>query len=224
MNDKYLITSCSESMSENPAKGYLVPMVVERSPQGERAYDIFSRLLQDRIILLNSTIDANVAGVINAQLLYLTSDDASKDIHLYITSPGGGVHAGLSILDTMKFIQAPVVTYCQGVCSSMAAILLAAGDRRCIMPNAEVMIHQPLGGVQGQASEIETAAKHILYLKKRLNQMLADFSGQKLAKIEKDTDRDFWMTAEETVEYGLVDEIIPWTEKDLTPAKPDDQE
>ena len=224
MNGKYLITSCSEPMSENPAKGYLVPMVVERSPQGERAYDIFSRLLQDRIILLNSAIDANVAGVINAQLLYLTSDDASKDIHLYITSPGGGVQAGLSILDTMKFIQAPVVTYCQGVCASMAAILLAAGDRRCIMPNAEVMIHQPLGGVQGQASEIETAAKHILYLKKRLNQMLADFSGQKLAKIEKDTDRDFWMTAEEAIKYGLVDEIIPWTEKDMTPAKPDDQE
>ncbi|MFC7688180.1 ATP-dependent Clp endopeptidase proteolytic subunit ClpP [Ureibacillus sp. GCM10028918] len=188
----------------------LIPTVIEQTSRGERAYDIYSRLLKDRIILLGSAIDDNVANSIVAQLLFLTAEDPDKDISLYINSPGGSITAGMAIYDTMQFIKPQVSTICIGMAASMGAFLLAAGEpgKRFALPNAEVMIHQPLGGAQGQATEIEIAAKRILFLRDKLNNILAERTGQPLETIAKDTDRDNFMTAETAKEYGLIDSII----------------
>ena len=188
----------------------LIPTVIEQTNRGERAYDIYSRLLKDRIILLGSAIDDNVANSIVAQLLFLTAEDPEKDISLYINSPGGSITAGMAIYDTMQFIKPQVSTICIGMAASMGAFLLAAGEpgKRFALPNAEVMIHQPLGGAQGQATEIEIAAKHILRTRDRLNKILVERTGQDMEVIERDTDRDFFMMAEEAKEYGIVDEIM----------------
>ena len=188
----------------------LVPTVIEQTNRGERAYDIYSRLLKDRIILLGSGIDDNVANSIVAQLLFLEAEDPEKDIYLYINSPGGSITAGMAIYDTMQFIKPQVQTICIGMAASMGAFLLAAGEpgKRFALPNAEVMIHQPLGGVQGQATEIEIAAKRILFLRDKLNTILSERTGQSLERIAKDTDRDNFMTAEQAKEYGLIDQIF----------------
>lgn len=196
----------------------LIPTVIEQTSRGERAYDIYSRLLKDRIIMLGSAIDDNVANSIVAQLLFLEAENPEKDITLYINSPGGSITAGMAIYDTMQFIKADVSTVCTGMAASMGAFLLAAGEKgkRYVLPNSEVMIHQPLGGAQGQATEIEIAAKRILFLRDKLNKILSERTGQPLEVIAKDTDRDNFMTAEKAVEYGLVDKIItrnPGTEK-----------
>lgn len=188
----------------------LVPTVIEKSHSGERAFDIYSRLLKDRVIFLGTAIDAHVANIIIAQLLFLENENDKKDITMYIQSPGGHVTAGLAIYDTMQYIKPAVSTVCLGLAASMGAVLLAGGakGKRFCLPNAEVMIHQPLGGAEGQASDIEIQAKHIIKTKARLNKMLADHTGQPLSVIEKDTDRDFYMSAEEAKKYGLVDKII----------------
>lgn len=188
----------------------LIPTVIEKSPYGERAYDIYSRLLKERIIFLGGPIDDVVANSVIAQLLFLDHEDAKKDIQLYLNTPGGSVSAGLAIYDTMQHVKAPVSTICVGMAASMGSALLAAGakGKRFVLPNAEIMLHQIMGGVEGQASDIEISAKHILKLKDRLNHILAKHTGQKLERIEKDTDRDYWMTAEEAKQYGLVDEIV----------------
>jgi len=187
-----------------------VPMVVEQTGRGERAYDIYSRLLKDRIIFLGSAIDDNVANSIVAQLLFLTAEDPDKDISLYINSPGGSVSAGLAIYDTMQFIKPNVSTICIGIAASMGAFLLAAGEKgkRYALPNSEILIHQPLGGVQGQASDIKIHAEHILKTRDRLNRILAERTGQPIEKIEKDTDRDNIMDAYEGKEYGIIDDVI----------------
>lgn len=188
----------------------LIPTVIEQTNRGERAYDIYSRLLKDRIILLGSAIDDNVANSIVAQLLFLEAEDPEKDIYLYINSPGGSITAGMAIYDTMQFIKPQVQTICIGMAASMGAFLLAAGEpgKRYALPNAEVMIHQPLGGAQGQATEIEIAAKRILFLRDKLNTILSERTGQSLEKISKDTDRDNFMTADQAKEYGLIDHIF----------------
>lgn len=188
----------------------LVPMVIEKTSMGERAYDIYSRLLKERIIFLGSPIDSTVANLIVAQLLFLASEDAKKDIHFYINSPGGHVSAGLAILDAMNHVQPNIATYCVGMAASMGAVLLSAGEKgkRFALPNAEVMIHQPSGGAEGMATDIEITAKQILKLRERLNQILAKNTGQKLDKIEKDVDRDFFLTAEEAKSYGIVDKVL----------------
>jgi ATP-dependent Clp protease, protease subunit len=188
----------------------LIPTVIEQTNRGERAYDIYSRLLKDRIIMLGSAIDDNVANSIVAQLLFLEAENPEKDISLYINSPGGSITAGMAIYDTMQFIKAPVHTICIGMAASMGAFLLAAGEKgkRYALPNAEVMIHQPLGGAQGQATEIDIAAKRILFLRDKLNGILSDRTGQPLEVIERDTERDNFMTAERAKEYGLIDEIV----------------
>ncbi|QQZ10371.1 ATP-dependent Clp endopeptidase proteolytic subunit ClpP [Heyndrickxia vini] len=188
----------------------LIPTVIEQTNRGERAYDIYSRLLKDRIIMLGSAIDDNVANSIVAQLLFLDAENPGKDISLYINSPGGSITAGMAIYDTMQFIKSDVSTICTGMAASMGAFLLAAGQKgkRYALPNSEVMIHQPLGGAQGQATEIEIAAKRILFLREKLNKILAERTGQPLEVIEKDTDRDNFMTAEKAKEYGLIDQII----------------
>ncbi|MFD1032118.1 ATP-dependent Clp endopeptidase proteolytic subunit ClpP [Metaplanococcus flavidus] len=188
----------------------LIPTVIEQTSRGERAYDIYSRLLKDRVIMLGSGIDDNVANSIVAQLLFLEAEDPEKDISIYINSPGGSITAGMAIYDTMQFIRPDVQTICIGMAASMGAFLLAAGTKgkRYALPNAEVMIHQPLGGAQGQATEIEIAAKRILFLREKLNQILADRTGQTLEVVSKDTDRDNFMTAERALEYGLIDQII----------------
>lgn len=193
----------------------LVPTVIEQSPKGERAYDIYSRLLKDRIIMLGSSIDDNVANSVVSQLLFLDAQDSEKDIYLYINSPGGSVTAGLAIYDTINFIKADVQTIVIGLAASMGSVLAAAGTKgkRFALPNSEIMIHQPLGGAQGQASEIEIAATHILKTRERLNKILAERTGQDLEVIERDTDRDNFMTAEEAVEYGLIDDIMENSEK-----------
>ncbi len=187
----------------------LVPIVVEQTGRAERAYDIYSRLLKDRIIFLGSPIDDNVANLIVAQLLFLEAEDPEKDIFLYINSPGGSVTAGLAIYDTMQFIKANVATTCVGMAASMGAILLTAGEKgkRAALANARVMIHQPWGGVQGQVSDIEIHARELLGIKKRLNDILVKHTDQPLERIEKDTDRNFFMSAEESKEYGLVDDV-----------------
>nr|WP_106780893.1 ATP-dependent Clp endopeptidase proteolytic subunit ClpP [Lysinibacillus timonensis] len=188
----------------------LVPTVIEQTSRGERAYDIYSRLLKDRIILLGSAIDDNVANSIVAQLLFLAAEDPDKDINLYINSPGGSITAGMAIYDTMQFIKPKVSTICIGMAASMGAFLLTAGEpgKRFALPNAEVMIHQPLGGAQGQATEIEIAAKRILFLRDKLNKILSERSGQPIERIAQDTDRDNFMTAEQAKDYGLIDGII----------------
>ena len=188
----------------------LVPMVVEKTTMGERAYDIYSRLLKERIIFLDGPIDSHVANLVVAQLLYLQSEDPKKDISFYINSPGGHVSAGLAILDTMNHIGPNVSTYCIGMAASMGAMLLSAGEKgkRFILPNAEVMIHQPSGGAEGMATDIEISAKQIVKIRERLNKILAKNTGQSLKKIEQDVDRDFFMDAEEAVKYGIVDKVI----------------
>ena len=188
----------------------LVPMVVEKSAQGERAYDIYSRLLKERIVFLGGPIDSDVANLVVAQLLFLASEDPKKDISFYINSPGGHVTAGLAILDTMNHIQPQVSTVCIGLAASMGAILLSAGEKgkRYALPNAEIMIHQPSGGAEGMASDIEITAKQILKLRERLNKILAKNTGQKVEKITADVDRDFFMTADEAQKYGIVDKVL----------------
>ncbi len=188
----------------------LVPIVVEQSSRGERAYDIYSRLLKERIIFLGSPIDDNVASLIIAQLLFLEAEDEKQDVFLYINSAGGIVTSGMAILDTMNFIKPNVATICMGQAASMAAILLAAGTagKRSALPNARIMIHQPAGGVEGQASDIEIHATEILKLKKDLNRILAKLTGQSIKRVEKDTDRNKFMSAEDAKEYGLIDDIL----------------
>ncbi|WP_284242131.1 ATP-dependent Clp endopeptidase proteolytic subunit ClpP [Paenibacillus glycanilyticus] len=187
-----------------------VPMVIEQSNRGERAYDIYSRLLKDRIIFLGSGVNDVVANSIIAQMLFLAAEDPEKDISLYINSPGGSITAGMAIYDTMQYIKPDVSTICVGMAASMGAFLLTAGakGKRYALPNSEVMIHQPLGGAEGQASDIEIRARRIIKMRDKLNGILADRSGQPLERIEKDTDRDYFMSAEEAREYGLVDKVI----------------
>ena len=194
----------------NTTKGQLVPMVVESTGHGERGYDIYSRLLKDRIILLGTPIDDDVANLIVAQLLFLQAEDPSKEIDLYINSPGGSVTAGLAIYDTMQSISCPVNTYCIGQCASMGAVLLAAGasGKRFALPHARIMIHQPWGGAQGTAADIEIQSREILRLRGMLNGILARHTGRDIKKIERDTNRDFFMSAEEAAEYGLVDKVV----------------
>ncbi|MCH8567231.1 MAG: ATP-dependent Clp endopeptidase proteolytic subunit ClpP [Balneolales bacterium] len=188
----------------------MVPMVIETTSRGERAYDIYSRLLKDRIIMLGTPINDAVAGNIVAQILFLESEDPEKDINLYINSPGGVVSAGLAIYDAMQYVKCDVATTCMGMAASMGAVLLTAGaaGKRSVLPNARVMIHQPLGGVQGQASDIEIEAREILRLKKSLSQIIADHSGHTLEEIIRDSDRNNWMTADEAHSYGLVDKVM----------------
>lgn len=192
---------------------FIIPYVIEKSHQGERSYDIYSRLLKERIVFLGSQVNDEVANSIMAQLLFLEKEDPSKDIMFYINSPGGSVSAGLAIYDTMQHIKAPVSTVCIGLAASMGSVLLAAGSKgkRFALPNSEVMIHQVLGGAEGQASDIEIAANHILRTKKKLNEILAKHTGKSLAQVTKDSDRDNWMTAQEALDYGLVDKIIKST-------------
>jgi ATP-dependent Clp protease protease subunit len=188
----------------------LIPMVIEQSSRGERAYDIYSRLLKDRIIILGEPVDDNVANTVIAQMLFLESEDPDKDISLYVNSPGGSVTAGMAIYDTMQYIKPDIATICMGQTASMAALLLAAGTKgkRYALPNARILIHQPLGGAQGQATDIDIHAREILKIRDNLNVILSEHTGQPLKKISKDTDRDFFMSSEEAREYGLVDKVI----------------
>jgi len=188
----------------------LIPTVIEKTNYGERAYDIYSRLLKDRIIFLGNTIDDNVANAIIAQFLFLENQNPEKDIKLYINSPGGSVTAGMAIYDTMQYIKSDVSTICVGMAASMAAVLLAAGakGKRLALPNSEIMIHQVMGGMEGQASDIKIRAERILKIKERLNKILSNHTGKKMSEVEKDTDRDYFMTAEESKKYGLIDQII----------------
>jgi ATP-dependent Clp protease, protease subunit len=196
--------------AQTPRATGLVPMVVEQTARGERAFDIYSRLLKERVIFLVGPIDDHIANLVVAQLLFLESENPDKDIHLYINSPGGVVTAGMSIFDTMQFIKPDVATMCIGQAASMGAFLLAAGakGKRYCLPNSRVMIHQPSGGAQGQATDIEIQAREILYLRERLNKMLAENTGQPLEKIERDVERDYFMSAEQAKAYGVIDEII----------------
>lgn len=193
----------------------LIPTVIEKTNMGERAYDIYSRLLKDNIIFIGGAIDDHTANLIIAQLLFLQSEDPKKEISIYVNSPGGMVTAGLAIIDTMKHVKNPISTVCVGMAASMGAVILSSGDKgkRYILPNSEVMIHQPLGGAEGQASDIEITAKHILAIRDRLNKMLAENTGKTLKEIEKDVDRDFFMTADESVKYGIVDKVIKEAKK-----------
>ncbi len=188
----------------------IIPIVIEQTGRTERAYDIYSRLLKDRIIFLGTTIDDNVANVVIAQLLFLQTDDPEKDIHLYINTPGGVVSSGLAIYDTMQYVKPSIATYCLGQAASMGAILLMGGDKgkRFSLPNSRIMVHQPMGGFQGQASDIEIHAREILKIRETLNSIINTHTGQPLEKIQADTDRDFFMTAEEAQAYGVVDEVI----------------
>lgn len=195
--------------TKSPRSSMLIPMVVEKSQFGERAYDIYSRLLKERIIFLGGGVDDDTANLVIAQLLFLESEDPKKDIFLYINSPGGSVSAGLAILDTMNHVKPAVATVCVGMAASAAAVILSAGakGKRFALPNSEVMIHQPWGGAQGQATDIEITAKHILATRERLNKILARNTGQSIEKIEKDVERDYFMTADEAKKYGLVDTV-----------------
>ena len=201
---------------KNEIRMNLVPMVVEQSDRGERAYDIYSRLLKERIIFIGTPIDDDIANLIIAQLLFLDGEEPGKEISIYVNSPGGVVSAGLAIYDTMQYIKSPCTTICVGQAASMAAVLLCAGakGKRFSLPNSRVLIHQPLGGTQGQASDIEIHTKEILKLRDKLNKILVKHTGQTIKKIEKDTDRDFYMSAEEAKEYGIIDQIIE-TRKDI---------
>lgn len=188
----------------------LIPTVIEKSQFGERAYDIYSRLLRDNIIFLGGPIDDNVANIVIAQLLFLESEDPKKDIHLYVNSPGGHVSAGLAIVDTMNHIKNKVSTICVGSAASMGAIILASGEKgmRFALPNSEVMIHQPLGGAEGQATDIEITAKKIINTRENLNKILSKTTGQPISKIEKDSDRNYWMSADESKKYGIIDKVL----------------
>ena len=196
--------------SDKNPKSYLIPMVVEQTSRGERSYDIYSRLLQDRIVLLGGEVTDESANLIVAQLLFLQSQDAKKTINMYINSPGGSVTAGLAIYDTMQFISCPVATYCIGQAASMGAVLLTAGakGKRFALPNARIMIHQPWGGAEGKASDIEITAREILRLKERLNHILADHAGKSYEDVVRDTDRDYFMSADEAAAYGLIDRVV----------------
>ncbi len=187
-----------------------IPYVVEQTSRGERSYDIFSRLLNDRIIMLSDEVNDATASLVVAQLLYLEGQDPDKDIHLYINSPGGSISAGMAIYDTMQYIKCDVSTICIGLAASMGSFLLAAGTKgkRLALPNSEIMIHQPLGGAKGQASDIKIQAEHILFVRNRMNHLLSEMTGQPLETIERDTDRDNWMTADDAVRYGIVDKVV----------------
>lgn len=197
-------------MNHKPTSQHLIPTVIEKTSYGERAYDIYSRLLKDRIIFLGSEIDDGVANTVIAQMLFLENQDPTKDIKIYINSPGGSVTAGLAIYDTMQYIKQDVSTICIGMAASMACVLLAAGTKgkRFCLPNSEVMIHQVMGGTQGQASDIKIHAERILKLKDRLNHIIVTHTGKDMATVEKDADRDFFLTAEEAVKYGIVDKVV----------------
>lgn len=197
-------------MQKDPQANYLVPMVVEKSPQGERAFDIYSRLLRDRIIFLGGPIDDNVANLVMAQLLFLESENPNQDIQMYINSPGGSVSAGMAIFDTMNHVKPKISTICIGMAASMGAFLLAGGEKgkRFALPNARIMLHQVMGGTEGQATDIEIEAKEILRIKKLMNEILAKNTGQKLTKVEMDTERNFWMAPEDAKNYGLVDKVL----------------
>jgi ATP-dependent Clp protease, protease subunit len=203
-------------MKTSPMYNQLVPMVVEQTGRGERAYDIFSRLLKERIVFIGTAIDDTIASLVIAQLLFLESEDPDKDINLYVNSPGGNVHSGLAIYDTMQYIRPDVATICIGMAASMGAILLAGGakGKRSALPNSRIMIHQPWGGTQGTASDISIQAEEILRTKKRLNEILAQHTGQPLTTIEKDTDRDRYMSSEEARAYGLIDNVFLKKERD----------
>ena len=207
---KMKIIKNKKKMSKQPKNMNLVPTVIEKSPKGERAYDIYSRLLKERIIFLGGQVNDQVANSIIAQLLFLASDNSKKDIQLYINSPGGSVTAGMAIYDTMQYVEPDVSTVCVGIAASMGAVLLASGaeGKRYGLPNSEAMLHQVMGGAQGEAAKIEIAANHILKIREKLNRILADHTGQDFEKIKKDTDRDFYMSAKEAKEYGLIDEVI----------------
>ena len=196
-------------MGDQPISG-LVPMVVEQTTRGERSYDIFSRLLKERIVFIGTPINDQIANLTVAQLLYLESDDSERDINLYINSPGGVIYSGLGVYDTMQYVSSPVATICVGLAASMGSVLLAAGEdgSRAALPNARVMIHQPLGGAEGQASDIEIQAKEIMWLKSRLYDILGHHTGKDVEKIEHDADRNYWMSAEQAAEYGLVDNVL----------------
>ncbi len=195
---------------EKPSMYIPNPIVIEQTPRGERQYDIYSRLMLDRIIFLGTEVNDTVANLLIAQMLFLESNDPEKDIHFYINSPGGSVSAGLAIYDVMKFVKCDVNTYCLGLAASMGAFLLSAGTKgkRFSLPNARIMIHQPLGGARGQATDIEIQAREILYLKRRLNEMLSEHTGQPIAKINSDAERDFYMSGDEATKYGLVDKVL----------------
>jgi ATP-dependent Clp protease protease subunit len=198
------------SFEHSPEQGFSIPYVIEKTGRGERTYDLYSRLLEDRIVFLGTGVDDMVANVIVAQLLFLFKQNKTQDIQMYINSPGGSVTAGLAIYDTMQYIDCDVATYCIGQCASMGAVLLAGGakDKRFILPNSRVMIHQPWGGTQGTASDMEIQVKEILQLKERLNGILAHHSGKTIKQVEKATDRDNFLSAQESVDFGLVDKII----------------
>lgn len=198
-----------EGMGEQPTSG-LVPMVVEQTTRGERAYDIFSRLLKERIVFIGTPINDQIANLTVAQLLYLASESSQKPINLYVNSPGGVIYSGLGVYDTMQYVDSPVSTICVGLAASMGSVLLAAGEEgnRACLPNSRVMIHQPMGGAEGQASDIEIQAQEIMWLKKRLYEILALHTGKTIEQIENDADRNYWMSAEEASEYGLVDNVL----------------
>ncbi len=214
VNSKRMFPLSSQSISDPYAiatpQNQVVPMVVEQSGKGERAFDIFSRLLRERIVFLGSQVDDTTSNLIMSQLLFLEAEDPEKDIYLYINSPGGSVYAGMAILDTMNHVRPDVCTICMGLAASMGAFLLAAGakGKRMSLPNARIMIHQPLGGAQGQAVDIEIQAREILYIKRSLNEMLAVNTGKPLEQIEQDTERDFFMSPAEALEYGLIDRVL----------------
>lgn len=202
------------------------PYVIERTSRGERSYDIFSRLLMDRIVFLGSPIDDNVANIIIAQLLFLDAEDPERDIYLYINSPGGSVYAGLAVYDTLQHLRAPVATFCVGMAASMSAVLVAAGDegKRAALPNSRIMIHQPSSGAHGTAADIEIAAKEILHIRERLNEILAEHTGQPLEKIAEDVDRDRFMGPEEAREYGIIDRVLERGETGRDNSKPKDSD
>lgn len=197
-------------MTDRPSLYIPNPIVIEQTPRGERQYDIYSRLMLDRIIFMGTEVNDTVSNLIVAQMLFLESNDADRDIHFYINSPGGSVSAGLAIYDVMKYVKCDINTYCVGMAASMGAFLLSAGTKgkRFSLPNSRIMIHQPLGGARGQASDIEIQAKEILFLKRRLNEMLAEHTGQPISKIQQDTDRDNYMSGDDAVAYGLVDKVL----------------
>lgn len=190
--------------------GALVPMVVEQTTRGERAYDIFSRLLKERIVMIGTPINDQIANLAVAQLLFLTSEDPDRDINIYVNSPGGGVYAGLAIYDTMQYVSAPVATICVGLAASMGSVLLTAGTegKRAALPNSRIMLHQPLGGAQGQASDIEIQAREILWIKQRLYEILGHHTGKTVDEITKDADRDYWLSASDAKDYGLIDSVL----------------
>lgn len=220
-SDRLAIASTHiQSMQMQPLQNQVVPMVVEQSGKGERAFDIFSRLLRERIVFLGSQVDDTSANLVMSQLLFLEAEDPEKDIYLYINSPGGSVYSGMAILDTMNHVRPDVSTICMGLAASMGAFLLAAGakGKRMSLPNARIMIHQPLGGAQGQAVDIEIQAKEILYIKRSLNEMLAVNTGKPLDQIEQDTERDFFMSPAEAQQYGLIDCVLGSSSSLQSPA------